>query len=68
LVPAGTPDQDSGGEMSLPSQVWMGGMGPFGSNALEVRVRGIVVSGCATQEPEFATDAPKTARDAGHLM
>ena len=33
LVPAGTPDQESGGEMSLPSQVYSAGMFPPGGKA-----------------------------------
>jgi hypothetical protein len=37
-VPAGTPLQASGGDESLPWQVYLAGMAPFGLNALDLMV------------------------------
>ena len=44
LVPAGTPDQVKGGEISAPSQVYSDGIAPPGANAGLASIRGIAVS------------------------
>src|SRR5512144_936757 len=43
LVPFGTPDHESGGEISLPSHVYFWGMAPFSENAVDVTLSDIFV-------------------------
>ena len=58
-MPAGTPDHDSGGEMSLPSQVYSAGIMPPGGNAGLIRRRGMASSMLSSgAQPQAANPEP----------